>query len=117
MEKDIEEQLSSTGRLLDPEEDIHSVVESRLGARVGAAALRLHTARSRNDQSATDTRLWMLASIPALDIALQQLIEVLLRLERIIYVRPGLLPHKCWQHQQTNERQHCVVATLALLKK
>ncbi|XP_073944066.1 argininosuccinate lyase isoform X1 [Choristoneura fumiferana] len=79
VEKDIEEQLSSTGRLLDPEEDIHSVVESRLGARVGAAALRLHTARSRNDQSATDTRLWMLASLPALDIALKQLVEVLVK--------------------------------------
>jgi hypothetical protein len=52
------------------------VVERRLHAYAADAALRLHTARSRNDQSATDTRLWMLASLPTLDATLKQLIEV-----------------------------------------
>jgi argininosuccinate lyase len=43
----------------DPElEDIHMNVESRLYELIGDAAGRLHTARSRNDQVATDTRLW-----------------------------------------------------------
>ncbi|MFV0358241.1 argininosuccinate lyase [Tropicimonas sp.] len=40
-------------------EDIHMNVESRLGAFVGEPAGRLHTARSRNDQVATDFRLWV----------------------------------------------------------
>ena len=43
----------------DPElEDIHMNVEARLYELIGDAAGRLHTARSRNDQVATDTRLW-----------------------------------------------------------
>ncbi|XP_063359517.1 argininosuccinate lyase [Cydia amplana] len=79
VEKDIEKELSQTGRLSDPEEDIHSAVERRLNAHAGDAALRLHTARSRNDQSATDTRLWMLTSLPTLGAALKQLIEVLIK--------------------------------------
>jgi len=40
-------------------EDIHMTVEHRLGELIGAAAGRLHTARSRNDQVATDFRLWV----------------------------------------------------------
>jgi argininosuccinate lyase len=40
------------------DEDIHSYVERRLGEMVGAAAGRLHTARSRNDQVANDLRMW-----------------------------------------------------------
>jgi argininosuccinate lyase len=40
-------------------EDIHLNIESRLAEIVGAAAGRLHTARSRNDQVATDFRLWV----------------------------------------------------------
>ncbi|MEE9195373.1 MAG: lyase family protein, partial [Alphaproteobacteria bacterium] len=39
-------------------EDIHMNVEARLAELIGAAAGRLHTARSRNDQVATDFRLW-----------------------------------------------------------
>src|SRR6478736_9541838 len=40
-------------------EDIHMTVEHRLGELIGEAAGRLHTARSRNDQVATDFRLWI----------------------------------------------------------
>jgi argininosuccinate lyase len=40
-------------------EDIHMNVEARLAELIGAAAGRLHTARSRNDQVATDLRLWV----------------------------------------------------------
>ncbi|MBP6030854.1 MAG: argininosuccinate lyase [Sphingobium sp.] len=40
-------------------EDIHMVTESRLAELIGSAAGRLHTARSRNDQVATDFRLWV----------------------------------------------------------
>ncbi|MBU2016667.1 MAG: argininosuccinate lyase, partial [Alphaproteobacteria bacterium] len=40
-------------------EDIHMVTESRLAQLIGPTAGRLHTARSRNDQVATDFRLWV----------------------------------------------------------
>ncbi|MFL9840330.1 argininosuccinate lyase [Sphingomonas sp. ST-64] len=40
-------------------EDIHMLTESRLAEKIGAVAGRLHTARSRNDQVATDFRLWV----------------------------------------------------------
>jgi argininosuccinate lyase len=51
-------------------EDIHMNVESRLADLIGAAAGRLHTARSRNDQVATDFRLWVRDTIDTLDAAL-----------------------------------------------
>src|SRR5437870_11742300 len=51
-------------------EDIHMNVESRLTELVGPAAARLHTARARNDQVATDLRLWVRATIDSVDQAL-----------------------------------------------
>ncbi|MBT6414832.1 argininosuccinate lyase [Candidatus Puniceispirillum sp.] len=59
-------------------EDIHMNVESRLADLIGEPARRLHTARSRNDQVATDFKLWVRASIDALDDALAALQEALL---------------------------------------
>src|SRR5450759_5301093 len=50
-------------------EDIHMNVESRLSELIGEVAGRLHTARSRNDQVATDFRPWMRDTIDALDAA------------------------------------------------
>src|SRR3979409_54698 len=51
-------------------EDIHMNVESRLSDLIGPAAGRLHTARSRNDQVATDFRLWVRARIDDIEAAL-----------------------------------------------
>jgi argininosuccinate lyase len=48
-------------------EDIHMSVESRLTEIVGSAAGRLHTARSRNDQVATDMKLWVRDTLDNLD--------------------------------------------------
>jgi argininosuccinate lyase len=48
-------------------EDVHMNVESRLAELIGPAAGRLHTARSRNDQVATDFRLWVRDEIDVLD--------------------------------------------------
>ena len=47
-------------------EDVHLNIEKRLTALVGDAGKRLHTARSRNDQVATDIRLWLRGAIDAL---------------------------------------------------
>jgi argininosuccinate lyase len=64
------------------QEDIHMAVESALAAKIGDAGKRLHTGRSRNDQVATDIRLWMrdeiemmLARITKLQIAFVRLAE------------------------------------------
>ena len=58
-------------------EDIHMTVESRLAELIGPVAGRLHTARSRNDQVATDFRLWVREACVAADAALGYLQVVL----------------------------------------
>ena len=55
------------------DEDIHTAVERRLTELIGATAGKLHTGRSRNDQVATDFRLWMLKAIPELNSAIENL--------------------------------------------
>lgn len=59
-------------------EDIHMVTESRLAELIGPAAGRLHTARSRNDQVATDFRLWVRDAIDEVEMGLQGLSDMLL---------------------------------------
>jgi argininosuccinate lyase len=59
-------------------EDVHTAIERRLIEIVGEAGKRLHTARSRNDQVATDVRLWLRGEIDAIDGALARLQEALL---------------------------------------
>jgi argininosuccinate lyase len=61
------------------EEDIHTLIERRLGEIVGAVAGKLHTGRSRNDQVATDFRLWLMDAIEQIDTALQDLQAVLIK--------------------------------------
>lgn len=59
-------------------EDVHMNVEARLAALIGEPAGRLHTARSRNDQVATDFRLWVRDAIDAVDGMLRGLQAVLI---------------------------------------
>ncbi len=58
-------------------EDVHMNVESRLKEMIGAAAGRLHTARSRNDQVATDFRLYVRDAIDGIDEALERVQQAL----------------------------------------
>jgi argininosuccinate lyase len=59
-------------------EDVHMNIEARLTELVGDAGKKLHTGRSRNDQVATDIRLWLRDAIDALDGELVRLAEALL---------------------------------------
>jgi argininosuccinate lyase len=59
-------------------EDIHMHVEARLAEIIGPVAGRLHTARSRNDQVATDFRLWVRDAIDEIDTALAAFQSVLI---------------------------------------
>ncbi|MDQ8730588.1 argininosuccinate lyase [Bradyrhizobium sp. LHD-71] len=72
-------------------EDIHMNVESRLSELIGAGAGRLHTARSRNDQVATDFRLWVRDTIDLLDASLAAYQRALVdrALEHADTVMPG----------------------------
>ena len=60
-------------------EDIHMTTESRLAALIGPAAGRLHTARSRNDQVATDFRLWVREAMDQAEVGLIALQSALVR--------------------------------------
>lgn len=77
-------------------EDIHTAVETRLGEIVGPAAGKLHTARSRNDQVATDARLWFMTELRLHMTAIKQLQEVLVRISA--QHRQTMMPG--WTHQQ-----------------
>ena len=72
-------------------EDIHMNVESRLAELIGPAAGRLHVARSRNDQVATDFRLWVRDAIDAVEQALSAYQRALAEkaLEHAATVMPG----------------------------
>jgi argininosuccinate lyase len=75
----IESEFRSASFVFDPsDEDIHTAVERRLGEIIGPLAGKLHTGRSRNDQVATDFRLWLLDHLPELDAALAYLQSALL---------------------------------------
>ncbi|RMF74542.1 MAG: argininosuccinate lyase [Alphaproteobacteria bacterium] len=75
----VEREIRSGDFSFDPAlEDIHMHVEARLHEIIGPAAGRLHTARSRNDQVATDFRLWCRRAILVLDAAAERLQRALL---------------------------------------
>ena len=59
--------------IVPDDEDIHSAVERRLTELVGPVGGKLHTGRSRNDQVATDFRLWLMRACDRLDVALREL--------------------------------------------
>jgi len=71
-------------------EDIHMHVEARLTELIGAVAGRLHTARSRNDQVATDFRLWVRDACDAADTALHALQSALV--ERAAQHADAIMP-------------------------
>ncbi|TAL07530.1 MAG: argininosuccinate lyase [Chloroflexota bacterium] len=64
-------ELDAGTLVLDPElEDIHMNLEAALEGRIGSVARKLHTGRSRNDQVATDLRLWTRRAIDRVDAAI-----------------------------------------------
>jgi argininosuccinate lyase len=71
-----------SGRLdWDPAlEDVHLNLEAALGARIGPLAGKLHTGRSRNDQVATDLRLWLRRTIVGLDAGIVEMERALVTL-------------------------------------
>ena len=75
LEQVAEEWRGGQFRFAPGDEDIHTAVERRLGELIGPLAGKLHTGRSRNDQVATDVRLWLREQVASLDAALASLIR------------------------------------------
>ena len=72
------EDIESGALAIDPQaEDIHTFVEAELTGRIGEAGKRLHTGRSRNDQVATDLRLYLRGQCDAVCGLLEDFIKVL----------------------------------------
>ena len=59
------------------DEDIHTANERRLTELIGPLGGKLHTGRSRNDQVATDMRLWLLGEVRIVEEGLKALIRVM----------------------------------------
>ena len=85
-----EEMEAGSFVFVESDEDIHTAVERRVTELAGPAGGKLHTARSRNDQVATDLRLWCKRQLPQVAEALIGLQEVLL--ERAVGAGGAYLP-------------------------
>jgi len=74
----VEQELAAGGFVFVPsDEDIHTAVERRVTELAGAAGAKLHTGRSRNDQVATDLRLWTKQALASVAAGVLQLQSVL----------------------------------------
>ena len=125
----VEQELSSdTFTFAAADEDIHTAVERRVTELAGAAGAKLHTARSRNDQVATDLRLWCrreLAGIATMVTALQRVLLGRAEADRDSYLpgythlqraQPVLLAHHLLAHGWALGRDvDRLVATIARL--
>lgn len=80
LERILEDARSGAFVFLDTDEDVHTAVERRLGEVVGEVAGKLHTGRSRNDQVATDLRLYVGQLGDEISSLLHQLVSVLVDL-------------------------------------
>jgi argininosuccinate lyase len=113
--REVEKELRETTVALDPSlEDIHMNVEARLTDRLGEVGGRLHTARSRNDQVATDLRLYALASAGRILGALDELRAALVEQARLHLdtLAPG---YTHLQRAQPVRLAHHLLAYVAML--
>lgn len=97
-------------------EDIHSEIERLLTERIGAIAGKLHTARSRNDQVATDTRLYLREGIDALCEEIRRLQEWLVHTaeQHLHTILPGFTH---LQHAQPVSLAHHLMAYFWMLQR
>jgi argininosuccinate lyase len=118
IEQGLREILSEVadGRRLEGAEDVHGWVEGQLREKLGPVAGKLHTARSRNDQVATDTRLYLRETADALDEQLRELQAVLAEHAEtnVDTVLPGLTH---MQHAQPVVLAHHLLAYFWMLER
>ncbi len=87
----LDEATSRADYFAEPAEDIHSFVEARLVQMIGEPGKKLHTGRSRNDQVATDLRLWLRDALDQLSERVKQTQQAFLDLaeQEIETILPG----------------------------
>ncbi len=115
--RQVEAELAAGSFVFKPElEDIHMNIEARLTELIGPAGARLHTGRSRNDQVATDVRLFLRAECAELDNLLAQLQRTLLQKaeEHQELIMPGFTH---LQHAQPVLFAHHLLAYLEMLER
>lgn len=97
-------------------EDIHMFIESELTKRIGEAGKKLHTARSRNDQVALDTRLHLLKKIKLIKHSLKKLIKSLVKKaeNHVSTIMPG---YTHLQRAQPISFAHLLLAYVAMLDR
>ena len=78
-------------KITDEYEDVHSFVEAVLTERIGETGKKLHTGRSRNDQVATDMKLYVRDEVKAINLSIKEFQKILLQLmeENIDTYMPG----------------------------
>ncbi|KAI9466249.1 argininosuccinate lyase [Lactarius psammicola] len=78
-------------RIQPDDEDIHTANERRLSELIGPLGGKLHTGRSRNDQVATDMRIWLLDQVKEIEAGLVALIRVMVERadKEVDYLMPG----------------------------
>ncbi|MDX2227416.1 MAG: argininosuccinate lyase [Verrucomicrobiae bacterium] len=117
--REIEQEIQSGKFVFKPElEDIHMNIESALTERIGPAGGKLHTARSRNDQVALDTRLYTRHEIRQIQEAIRELQRSLVafarRYEKVIMpgythmqrAQPTLFAHHMLAYVEMLQRDH-----------
>lgn len=91
IEKKIKKEIENDEIDLKEAEDIHSLVEKRLTAKIGPVAGKMHTARSRNDQVALDIRLYLRDKVEELKKLIKEMLETILELadDNLGLIMPG----------------------------
>jgi argininosuccinate lyase len=115
--REVEQAITEGEISLDAKlEDIHMNVESALVARIGDAGARLHTARSRNDQVATDLKLYALSACGSLIVAIDNLRRALVSQARmhVDTLAPG---YTHLQRAQPIRLAHHFLAYVAMLER
>ena len=113
----LREHIAAGKVTFDPKaEDVHSEIERLLTERIGAVAGKLHTARSRNDQVATDTRLYLREGIDALLEEIRQLQQWLVHTaeSHLHTILPGCTH---LQHAQPVSLAHHLMAYFWMLQR
>lgn len=108
--KEIEHDLKAGKVTFDVQlEDIHMNIETLLTQKIGPVAGKLHTARSRNDQVATDLHLYLKHRLPEINAALLELQEVLVQKaqQHVTTIMPG---YTHLQHAQPISYAHYLLA-------
>ncbi|WP_054676638.1 argininosuccinate lyase [Lacticaseibacillus sharpeae] len=97
-------------------EDIHMNIEAILTAKIGPVAGKLHTARSRNDQVATDFHLWVTHRLPEVTAAISKLQAVLVQLAEanVETILPGTTH---LQHAQPISLGHYFMSYYSMLQR